>query len=215
MDHKVQQALKALLVHKAQLVHKEHLVHKAPKELKDPKADVKSEKDLQTYEPIFADGLVQHAGQSLFAVAATSMEAARRAARLAKVEYEELPAVLDVRTALAPVAQMATQGLLFYVSAGSPINSIRDLVAEGKRNPGRVSYGSTGVGSVAITGSGYYADGVSGTDTCTVLATDDPTSKTCTSYFDSGATATITATAICPHHAACSPPQKKSGRSFV
>ena len=52
-------------------------------------------------EPIFADGLVQHAGQSLFAVAATSMEAARRAARLAKVDYEELPAVLDVRTALA------------------------------------------------------------------------------------------------------------------
>ena len=27
----------------------------APKDLKDPKADVKSEKDLQTYEPIFAD----------------------------------------------------------------------------------------------------------------------------------------------------------------
>lgn len=55
----------------------------------------------------------------------------------------------DVRTSLAPVAQMATQGLLFYVSAGSPVNSIKDLVAEGKRNPGRVSYGSTGVGSVA------------------------------------------------------------------
>ena len=27
----------------------------APKDLKDPKADVKSEKDLQAYEPIFAD----------------------------------------------------------------------------------------------------------------------------------------------------------------
>jgi xanthine dehydrogenase large subunit len=52
-------------------------------------------------EPIFADGLVQHAGQSLFAVAADSMDAARRAARAARIEYEELPAILDIRTAIA------------------------------------------------------------------------------------------------------------------
>ena len=52
-------------------------------------------------EPIFADGLVQHAGQSLFAVAADSMIAARSAARAALVEYEELPAILDIRTAIA------------------------------------------------------------------------------------------------------------------
>ncbi len=55
----------------------------------------------------------------------------------------------DVRTALAPVAQMATQGLLFYVPAGSPVNSVKDLVEEARRNPGKVTYGSTGVGSVA------------------------------------------------------------------
>jgi xanthine dehydrogenase large subunit len=52
-------------------------------------------------DPIFADGAVQFAGQSLFGVAATSYEEARRAARLARVEYEELPAILDVRQALA------------------------------------------------------------------------------------------------------------------
>src|SRR5258706_5722789 len=52
-------------------------------------------------EPIFADGLVQHAGQSLFAVAADSMDAARRAARAAHIEYEELPPILDIRTAIA------------------------------------------------------------------------------------------------------------------
>jgi xanthine dehydrogenase large subunit len=52
-------------------------------------------------EPIFVDGLVQHAGQSLFAVAAESMDAARRAARAATIEYEELPPVLDIRTAIA------------------------------------------------------------------------------------------------------------------
>ncbi len=52
-------------------------------------------------DPIFADGLVEYAGQPLFAVAATSHRAARKAARLARVEYEELPAILDVRAALA------------------------------------------------------------------------------------------------------------------
>jgi xanthine dehydrogenase large subunit len=52
-------------------------------------------------DPIFAPGLVQYAGQSLFAVAATSYDAARRAARLARVDYEVLPAILDIPAALA------------------------------------------------------------------------------------------------------------------
>ncbi len=52
-------------------------------------------------DPIFAESLVQFAGQALFGVAATSYQGARRAARMARVEYEELPAILDVRQALA------------------------------------------------------------------------------------------------------------------
>ena len=52
-------------------------------------------------DPIFADGLVQYAGQPLFAVAATSYTAARKAARRARVTYDELPAILDIRAALA------------------------------------------------------------------------------------------------------------------
>jgi xanthine dehydrogenase large subunit len=52
-------------------------------------------------DPIFADGLVQYTGQPIFAVAAISYTAARKAARLAKVAYEELPALLDIRAALA------------------------------------------------------------------------------------------------------------------
>jgi xanthine dehydrogenase large subunit len=52
-------------------------------------------------DPIFADGLVQYAGQPLFAVAANSHTGARRAARRARVEYEPLPAILDIRSALA------------------------------------------------------------------------------------------------------------------
>jgi xanthine dehydrogenase large subunit len=52
-------------------------------------------------DPIFAPGLVQHVGQPLFAVAATSYQLARRAARRAVVEYEALPAILDIRSAVA------------------------------------------------------------------------------------------------------------------
>jgi xanthine dehydrogenase large subunit len=52
-------------------------------------------------DPIFAPGLVQHIGQSLFAVAAKTVRQARRAVRLARVEYDELPAVLDPDAAVA------------------------------------------------------------------------------------------------------------------
>ena len=52
-------------------------------------------------DPIFAPGLVQHVGQPLFAVAADSYRNARRAALAAVVEFEPLPAILDIRAALA------------------------------------------------------------------------------------------------------------------
>ena len=49
-------------------------------------------------DPILADGLVQFVGQPIFAVVATSVSAARKAVSLAEIEYEILPAVLDVAT---------------------------------------------------------------------------------------------------------------------
>jgi len=52
-------------------------------------------------DPVLADGKVEFVGQPLFAVAATSYELARKAVKLAKVEYEELEAVLTVKDALA------------------------------------------------------------------------------------------------------------------
>ncbi len=51
-------------------------------------------------EPVFAERLVEYAGQSIFAVAAETVEQARRATRLAVIDYEELPAVLTVEEAL-------------------------------------------------------------------------------------------------------------------
>ncbi|HUH94899.1 MAG TPA: xanthine dehydrogenase molybdopterin binding subunit [Casimicrobiaceae bacterium] len=52
-------------------------------------------------EPILADTLVQYVGQPMFAVAATSATAARRAARLGRVQYEPLPAIFTIDGALA------------------------------------------------------------------------------------------------------------------
>ncbi len=52
-------------------------------------------------DPIFARDLVQYAGQPVFAVAASSMRAARIAARRARLEVAPLPALLDIRAALA------------------------------------------------------------------------------------------------------------------
>src|ERR1700722_10067224 len=52
-------------------------------------------------DPIFAETLVQYVGQPLFAVAASSYQGARKAARAARIEYEALPAILDIRAALA------------------------------------------------------------------------------------------------------------------
>lgn len=51
-------------------------------------------------DPVLADELVEHIGQPLFAVAATSHRAARQAARLAKVSYEALPVTITAVDAL-------------------------------------------------------------------------------------------------------------------
>jgi xanthine dehydrogenase large subunit len=50
-------------------------------------------------DPIFADGLVQYVGQPMFIVVADSHDNARRAARLAVIDYAELPAILTPQAA--------------------------------------------------------------------------------------------------------------------
>ncbi|MDP3670199.1 MAG: xanthine dehydrogenase molybdopterin binding subunit [Telluria sp.] len=52
-------------------------------------------------DPILADGLVMYVGQPIFIVVADTHDNARRAARLAKVSYEELPAILTPQAAKA------------------------------------------------------------------------------------------------------------------
>jgi len=52
-------------------------------------------------DPIFTDDLVKYVGQPIVAVAPTSHTTARKAARQARITYDELPAILDIRSALA------------------------------------------------------------------------------------------------------------------
>ncbi len=65
-------------------------------------ADIPGENDCGPIvhdDPILADGLVQYVGQPMFVVVADDQPAARRAARLAKVDYEVLPPVLTPQEA--------------------------------------------------------------------------------------------------------------------
>jgi xanthine dehydrogenase large subunit len=58
-------------------------------------------------DPVFAEDVVQYAGQSLFAVAGQTIDAARAAAALAEVEYQDLPALISVEDSLAADADLA------------------------------------------------------------------------------------------------------------
>ncbi|MGF6176293.1 xanthine dehydrogenase molybdopterin binding subunit [Ensifer sp. 4252] len=67
--------------------------------------DIPGENDISPAhkhdDPVFATGKVEFHGQPIFAVIATSREAARRAAAKVKVEYRDLPHVTDVLEAAA------------------------------------------------------------------------------------------------------------------
>ena len=51
-------------------------------------------------DPLLTSSLVEFIGQPLFAVLATSQNAARRAVKKAQITYKEEPAVLDIKTAI-------------------------------------------------------------------------------------------------------------------
>jgi len=57
-------------------------------------------------DPLFADGTVIYHGQALFVVAATTKQIARKAARLVKINYQDLPAILSITDARAANTQL-------------------------------------------------------------------------------------------------------------
>jgi xanthine dehydrogenase large subunit len=65
--------------------------------------DVPGTNDVSPFagdDPMFADGLVEYYGQSLFAVAAETIGQARAAAALASIEYEDRPTILTIDQAM-------------------------------------------------------------------------------------------------------------------
>ena len=64
-----------------------------------------------------------------------------------KVLYENLP--YDPETDLAPISLLATAPQVLVVHPSVPAGSFAELVAYLKKNPGRLSYGSTGSGSAS------------------------------------------------------------------
>ena len=78
---------------------------------------------LKHDDPILADDIVEFVGQPLFAVAAESVGQARRAAKLAKVMYDELDPILGIREAVAKRSFVLPTETL---SRGDPRKAITD-----------------------------------------------------------------------------------------
>lgn len=81
--------------------------------------------------------------------------------------YSILPVIdpkvtFDPLKALAPVNMTATYGLQIVTKKDMPAHSLPEFVAYAKKNPGKLSYGSAGVGSGAHF-SGEYFKSVTGT----------------------------------------------------
>jgi tripartite-type tricarboxylate transporter receptor subunit TctC len=59
--------------------------------------------------------------------------------------YRNLP--YDGRNDLTPVTQLVASNLVLVASPKSSVTSVRDLIAQAKANPGKLNYGSSGVGN--------------------------------------------------------------------
>ncbi len=87
-------------------------------------------------EPLLATDLVQYVGHPIFAVAARTRRAAREAARLAVVRYEDLPPVLDIETARQRDPVLVTEPLTLQRG-----DAARALAEAPRRLSGRVRVG--------------------------------------------------------------------------
>lgn len=64
----------------------------------------------------------------------------------------------DVNTAFAPVALIGQGPMLLAVSATTPIKTPADFIAAARNNPGAISYGTSGPGSIAHMSSEMLAE---------------------------------------------------------
>jgi xanthine dehydrogenase large subunit len=82
-------------------------------------------------EPLLAVGTVHYVGQPVFLVVATSHLAARKAARLGKVAYRELPALLTVDDALAANSRFENGPVVWAKGDAAAAISSASQVVEG------------------------------------------------------------------------------------
>ena len=68
--------------------------------------------------PFLAVDVVRYAGEPVAAVAADDLETALKAVKLIKVEYEELPVVLDAAEAMEPGAPIVHESMMSYKRIG-------------------------------------------------------------------------------------------------
>jgi xanthine dehydrogenase large subunit len=80
-------------------------------------------------DPVFVDKLAEFKGQALFAVAAETMEQARRAALLARVDYTVLKPVLTIEEAMAKKSFVGPSQVWKRGNAGKAIAAARHRVA--------------------------------------------------------------------------------------
>ncbi len=96
-------------------------------------ADVQGENNIGPIikdEPILAQDIVEYAGQPVFAVAAKTVDQARKAVHLAAIDYEELEPILD------PLAAVGKQSFVLpseTLQRGSPREAIADSQHRVKR----------------------------------------------------------------------------------
>jgi xanthine dehydrogenase large subunit len=74
-------------------------------------------------EEILATDEVGYVGQAIFAVAATTVDQARKAARFARIDYEELEAILDPETAVAKKSFVLPSETIMRGDAGKAISA--------------------------------------------------------------------------------------------
>ncbi|PHR62643.1 MAG: xanthine dehydrogenase molybdopterin binding subunit [Robiginitomaculum sp.] len=122
-------------------------------------------------DPLLADGEVIFHGQALFLVAAVSKNIARRAARLANISYQDLPAILSIEAARAAGsrledAQIIRQGDAANALASAP-HTIEGKLATGAQDhfylEGQIAYAIPGeAGEMRVFSSTQHPSEVQG-----------------------------------------------------
>jgi xanthine dehydrogenase large subunit len=103
-------------------------------------------------DPMFADGLVEYWGQSLFAVAADTISQARAAAALAVVEYEDRPACLDIDQAMEAKSLLEPPYVMQRGDAKAAIRSAPHRLAGRIRIGGQEHFYLEGQAAFAVPG---------------------------------------------------------------